>query len=103
MGVQIKSKFISGDMTTDVELAAETTARQNADTAIQSQLDSHASQHLPSGTDALATASAGSLSATTVNAEGTADSFARSDHSHSIATGTPVALTPDTVNTEGTS
>jgi len=77
--------------------------------AIQTQLDgkastTHASTHLPSGSDPLTTAAPStSLSATTSNAEGTAESFSRSDHSHDILTGTASTIVPDQSNTEGSS
>ncbi len=63
----------------------------------------HASTHLPGGSDALTTASAVGLDATSVNSEGTNLSFARSDHTHDISTGTPVTQSPDQANAEGTS
>lgn len=44
----------------------------------------HASRHLPDGADALTTGTAVGLSATTINGAGTANSFARSDHTHQI-------------------
>jgi hypothetical protein len=47
-------------------------------------VSAHASRHLPGGADALTTAAASGLSATTTNTEGTAASFARSDHTHAI-------------------
>lgn len=46
---------------------------------------SHASTHLPGGSDALTTATAATITDST-NAEGSATSFARSDHSHSHGT-----------------
>lgn len=49
----------------------------------------HASSHLPSGGDPLATATPGSVQIADAAAEGTAESFARSDHTHSV--GTPAA------------
>lgn len=67
-------------MTTDEELATETTSRQSADTALQSQIDNHVSRHLPSGADALSTDVA--VDTGTANSAGTADSFSRSDHVH---------------------
>lgn len=47
----------------------------------------HASTHLPLGSDPLTTAAAVTLSATTTNATGNANSFARSNHTHAITTG----------------
>jgi hypothetical protein len=69
-----------------------------------SRLAAHASRHLPSGADPLATAAPiTSLDANTSNSVGTANSLARSDHSHDILTGVPVTQTPDQANAEGTS
>jgi hypothetical protein len=46
----------------------------------------HGSRHLPNGSDPIATAApSGSLSAISTNTEGIANSFARSDHTHSVA------------------
>lgn len=65
-------------------------------------VSAHASRHLPNGADPLTTAAPlAGLSATTTNAAGTANSFARSDHSHAISTGTPVAI--GSANAAGTS
>lgn len=48
-------------------------------------VSSHGSRHLPSGADALTTAApTTTLDTTTMNAEGVANSFARSDHTHEI-------------------
>jgi hypothetical protein len=48
-------------------------------------IGSHASRHLPNGADPLATgAPTTALSKNTSNAEGVANSFARSDHTHSV-------------------
>ena len=44
----------------------------------------HAAKHLPNGTDPLTTAAAIGLTLSTTNTEGTANSFARSDHTHQI-------------------
>jgi len=44
----------------------------------------HASRHLPNGVDPIASASAIGLSLVTTNTTGTANSFARSDHTHQI-------------------
>jgi len=46
----------------------------------------HAARHLPNGVDPIATAAPGtSLSASSTNAEGVANSLARSDHTHAIS------------------
>jgi len=64
----------------------------------------HASSHLPSGSDPLATAAPiASLSATTTNSAGIAESFSKSDHSHEILTGTVSSQTPDQSNAAGSS
>jgi hypothetical protein len=64
----------------------------------------HASTHLPSGSDPLATAAPlANLSATTTNDAGTAESFSKSDHSHDISTGAASTQTPDQSNAEGSS
>jgi hypothetical protein len=45
----------------------------------------HGSRHNPNGSDPLATAApSGQISATSVNSEGVANSFARSDHTHAL-------------------
>ncbi len=60
----------------------------------------HASAHLPGGSDALTTAAANQITVTTA-AVGTATSFARSDHVHSVSTGTPSDILVQTA-AEGT-
>lgn len=47
-------------------------------------VESHANRHLPNGSDPLTTNSAVTLSLSTTNSTGTANSFARSDHTHEI-------------------
>jgi hypothetical protein len=61
----------------------------------------HASRHLPNGTDALATAApTTTLTMSTTNTTGTANSFSRSDHTHAItianANGTTTGLLSST-------
>lgn len=64
----------------------------------------HASRHLPSGADPITTAAPiTNLDATTTNAVGTANSLARSDHSHAISTGVVSTILPDQANAAGTS
>jgi hypothetical protein len=63
----------------------------------------HGSRHAPDGADAIPTASAVSISATTANAEGVATSVARSDHTHAIGTAAAVSLSATTTNTAGVS
>ena len=67
-------------------------------------IETHGSRHLPNGADPLTTAAPDvTLSATTTNLVGTANSFARSNHVHAISTGTPVGLDAGAVNLPGTS
>lgn len=47
--------------------------------------NAHASTHLPSGSDSLTTAAAGAIEVGDSAAVGSAESFARSDHQHSLA------------------
>lgn len=67
-------------------------------------VSAHASRHLPAGADPLTTAApTASLSATTTNSVGVANSLSRSDHGHAILVGTPVTLLPDQANSAGSS
>ncbi len=66
-------------------------------------VESHASRHLPNGSDPLLTAEPAALRADTPNYAGVANSFSRSDHVHSIATGEPSTQRPDYPNTRGDS
>lgn len=67
-------------------------------------VEAHASRHLPTGADPLATAAPlTSLSAITTNAVGIANSLSRSDHGHAILTGIAITLLPDQANAAGTS
>lgn len=67
-------------------------------------VSAHAARHLPTGADPLATAApSANLSATTTNSTGTANSLARSDHSHALTTGTPSTQVPDQANATGSS
>src|SRR6476620_6732312 len=73
----------------------EVTRLDTEDASLQAQIDdladngtaplAHASTHLPGGTDALTTAAAGTITPGDSAAAGSAASFARSDHRHSIA------------------
>jgi pectin methylesterase-like acyl-CoA thioesterase len=56
-------------------------------------ISTHVSRHLPNGLDALATGAAVSLSLTTVNSEGIANSFSRADHTHAISIATANSTT----------
>lgn len=67
-------------------------------------VSAHAARHLPSGADPLTTAApTTSLSATTANSTGSANSLSKSDHIHSILTGTVVQNLPDQANAQGSS
>lgn len=48
-------------------------------------VSAHASRHTPNGADALPTGAAVGLSASSTNTEGTANSYARSDHTHALS------------------
>lgn len=61
----------------------------------------HAASHLPSGSDPLTTAAPVNVDKSAA-AEGTAESFSRSDHKHDIDTAAAVELT-DSTNAEGSS
>lgn len=61
----------------------------------------HASSHLPAGSDPLTTATAGAIQPDDAAAVGTANSFARSDHRHSIVAASPGSITPGDVAAEG--
>lgn len=66
-------------------------------------VSAHASRHLPAGADPLTTAAAVTLNANSTNTIGTANSLARSDHTHDIDTAAPITtLSPATTNAEGT-
>ena len=64
---------------------------------------SHASRHLPNGTDPLATGVPSTLNPDIANTEGTANAFARADHIHNIPAAAPDALVADGGNIEGNS
>lgn len=63
-------------------------------------VSTHAGRHNPGGSDANATAAAVAASIGQANAEGTAASFARSDHTHAHASAAPVNVTK-AANAEG--
>lgn len=63
----------------------------------------HAASHLPGGSDALTTAAAGTIQPDDTAAEGSASSFARSDHRHAIAAAAPGIVTPGASAAEGSS
>lgn len=62
----------------------------------------HAASHLPGGADALTAAAAGAIQPDDSAAEGSAASFARSDHKHSIVAAAAGAATPGDSAAEGT-
>ena len=67
-------------------------------------VEAHESRHLPNGADPLTTAAPlSNLTASTTNATGTANSLARSDHSHAISTATVVTQNTDQSNSAGSS
>ena len=67
-------------------------------------VSAHVTRHLPNGADPLTTAAPlVSLDANTTNSTGTANSLARSDHSHDILAGIVSTQTPDQANAEGSS
>jgi hypothetical protein len=80
MSIFVKAKFIDQEMTTDIELENETSARIAADEALQTSLNTHASRHLPNGADPLTTGIP--VPTANANAIGEANSFARADHVH---------------------
>lgn len=59
----------------------------------------HAPTHLPSGTDPLTTAAAGTIEPDDAAAVGVAESFARSDHQHAIVAAIAIAVA--SANAEG--
>jgi|GEM_PF-1716592 len=66
-------------------------------------VSNHSSRHDPGGVDALTTAapSAGAVQVGNTAAEGSAASYARSDHVHTVTPGNPVAIT-DSTSAQGT-
>jgi len=67
-------------------------ALNSTNKTIELTVQDHASSHLPNGSDALTTAApTTNLSSSTTNSVGTANSLARSNHSHAITTSTPVS------------
>lgn len=66
-------------------------------------VSAHAARHLPNGSDPIASAAGITISATTSNAIGTANSFARSDHGHAVLTGVVSTQLPAQANAAGTS
>ena len=64
-------------------------------------ISSHASRHLPGGSDALTMGTPTGVLVAATAAEGAAATFARADHQHGIATGTPETV--GTANASGSS
>jgi len=86
-------------MSNDLDMGAN--AITNVGNVDGVDVSSHSSRHAPGGADALST---GTPTATLVGAsasEGSASSFARSDHQHGVAAGSPSAV--GTSNADGTS
>jgi hypothetical protein len=82
-----------------------TNAIINATTVNGVTVQTHASRHLPNGSDPLTTAApATNLSSTTSNLTGTANSLARSDHTHAVVTYSvsDVGLLPNVIPDEST-
>ncbi len=76
----------------------------NVDLVDGVDVSAHAARHLPNGVDAEATAAPLiNIGGNTANGVGTANSFARSDHQHGVATGTPSTITPNQANAAGSS
>ena len=61
----------------------------------------HAPTHKPNSSDPLTTAAAGTISPDDTAAVGTANSFARSDHTHAITAAVAGAIAPDDAAAEG--
>jgi hypothetical protein len=84
-------------MTGNLDMGAQSITNVNLVDGID--VTAHASRHLPSGADPLTTASASSLTTSSTNATGSANSLARSDHTHAVsivygeATGTGTTTT----------
>jgi hypothetical protein len=74
---------------------------------LDNNINDHDTRHLPDGADALATAApTTTLSPATTDTVGTANSFGRSDHTHSVATALVANITtiqPDDTAAAGTS
>lgn len=98
----VYSNATSGLAATRVQAAIDE-VEGRLDTA-EALLNTHASRHLPNGADPLTTAAPiGALGGSSTNTVGTANSLARSDHAHDIATGVVSAQSPDQTSAEGTS
>ena len=89
-------------MTGDLNMGSQSITSVNLVDGVD--VSAHASRHLPLGADALTTvAPLANLTASTSNATGTANSLARSDHSHALTTGAPSTQIPDQANATGSS
>lgn len=62
----------------------------------------HATQHLPTGSDSLTTAAPSTVQVQT-NTTGTANSYSRSDHLHNVSVGSPIASAPGHSQANGSS
>src|SRR5690606_24558438 len=65
-------------------------------------VSAHAARHLPNGSDPIASAAGITVSATTSNAIGIANSFARSDHGYAVLTGVVSTQLPAQAHAAGT-
>ena len=80
LAVLAENEEITGSWTLKTNMAVDA-----AITIDGVDISDHEARHLPSGGDPLTTAAPGTnLSVSTANAEGSAESFARSDHGHAI-------------------
>lgn len=84
-----------------IQAETEFASQQEEIDALQVAPPAHAASHLPGGSDALTTATAGTIEPDATAAEGVAASFSRSDHRHAIATASASAITG--TNAEGSS
>ncbi len=84
----------------DDEISVDGLAGQLAEPQVPAD---HASTHEPGGTDALSTAAPGTITPDAAAAEGSATSFARSDHVHAIAAAAAGSAVPGDAAAEGSS
>lgn len=76
--------LVNGTRAMSGNLNMGTFAITNASTYNGVTVEAHASRHQPNGADPIPTAAAVSLTAASTNTEGTANTLARSDHTHQI-------------------
>lgn len=82
--------LVNGTRAMNGSLNMNSFAITNAASVNGIDISSHASRHLPNGADPITTAAASSLSLSTTNTTGVANSLARSDHTHAITGVQPV-------------